>query len=144
MHIDDFVERMNHILPLLKRRMVSTEASPFLKGTITMPQYFALELLYDMKDAKMSDMARELNITGPAVTGIIDRLEKAGFTERVPSKSDRRVVFVKLTKKGIVLAEDMRVNLAKSLKETFGQLSEKERAAYITILEKVYKILTNK
>ncbi len=41
------------------------------------------------------DIARHAGLTTGAVTGILDRLEKAGFVERFRDASDRRKVFVR-------------------------------------------------
>lgn len=40
-------------------------------------------------------LAELTGLTTGAVTGVIDRLERAGFAERVPDSSDRRKVIVK-------------------------------------------------
>ncbi len=41
------------------------------------------------------DLGRETGLTTGAVTGILDRLEAAGFVERVRDSNDRRRVFVR-------------------------------------------------
>jgi DNA-binding MarR family transcriptional regulator len=41
------------------------------------------------------DLARATGLTTGAVTGILDRLEKAGLVERFRDTSDRRKVFVR-------------------------------------------------
>jgi DNA-binding MarR family transcriptional regulator len=41
------------------------------------------------------DLARHTGLTTGAVTGILDRLEKAGLVERFRDSSDRRKVFVR-------------------------------------------------
>jgi DNA-binding MarR family transcriptional regulator len=42
-------------------------------------------------------LAREAGLTTGAVTGVIDRLERAGFARRVPDPGDRRRVKVEVT-----------------------------------------------
>src|SRR5919201_431152 len=41
------------------------------------------------------ELAKITGLTSGAVTGVIDRLEKAGFVERVPDPEDRRKVLVR-------------------------------------------------
>ncbi|HEU4737228.1 MAG TPA: MarR family transcriptional regulator [Solirubrobacterales bacterium] len=43
------------------------------------------------------ELAAELGLTSGAVTGVIDRLERAGFARRVPDPADRRRVKVEVT-----------------------------------------------
>lgn len=46
------------------------------------------------------DLARATGLTSGAVTGIVDRLEKAGFARRVRDAVDRRKVYVRMTAAG--------------------------------------------
>jgi DNA-binding MarR family transcriptional regulator len=43
------------------------------------------------------ELARETGLTTGAVTGVIDRLERAGYARRVPDPEDRRRVKVEVT-----------------------------------------------
>ena len=45
----------------------------------------------------MADLADALVVTRGGVTKIIDRLVEAGFVERKPSASDRRVIYAEIT-----------------------------------------------
>src|ERR671919_608798 len=45
------------------------------------------------------ELARETGLTTGAVTGVIDRLERAGYARRVPDPADRRRVKVEVTPK---------------------------------------------
>jgi DNA-binding MarR family transcriptional regulator len=47
------------------------------------------------KPLTAGDLARATGLTTGAVTGIVDRLEKAGLVERFRNASDRRKVFVR-------------------------------------------------
>jgi DNA-binding MarR family transcriptional regulator len=42
-------------------------------------------------------LAAESGLTGGAVTGVVDRLERAGFARRVPDPADRRRIRVEVT-----------------------------------------------
>jgi DNA-binding MarR family transcriptional regulator len=43
------------------------------------------------------ELAAEVGLTSGAVTGVVDRLERAGFARRVPDPADRRRVKVEVT-----------------------------------------------
>jgi len=51
-------------------------------------------------------LAEITGLSTGAITGVVDRLEKAGFVERVPDRDDRRRVVIQGTKEG--RAPDMR------------------------------------
>ena len=49
---------------------------------------------------KLGDLAQHLGRSKAGITKMMDRLQKAGFVKRVPSKTDRRVIMARLTKRG--------------------------------------------
>lgn len=51
------------------------------------------------------ELATEVGLTSGAVTGAVDRLERAGFARRVPDPSDRRRVRVEVTPEFYARAE---------------------------------------
>ncbi len=48
-------------------------------------------------EMKISDLSDKIGLSNSTVSGIIDRLEKPGYVERIRSKEDRRVVHVRVT-----------------------------------------------
>ena len=53
------------------------------------------------------ELARETGLTTGAVTGVIDRLERAGYARRVPDPEDRRRVKVDVTPKFYARADQI-------------------------------------
>ncbi len=51
------------------------------------------------------ELAAEVGLTSGAVTGVVDRLERAGFARRVPDPADRRRVKVEVTAEFYARAE---------------------------------------
>lgn len=43
---------------------------------------------------KLSDISEKLSISNSTISGIVDRLEKQKYVERIRSKEDRRVIYV--------------------------------------------------
>ena len=54
---------------------------------------------------RLTDLSRRMLIRPPSVTGLLDRLERAGLIARSASDSDLRAKQVALTKKGRALVE---------------------------------------
>lgn len=52
------------------------------------------ELLVRKGPMTAGDLARESGLTTGAITGVVDRLEKAGWARREPDKADRRRVII--------------------------------------------------
>ena len=56
-----------------------------------------LNIIENASGLTAGDLAIQAGITPGAVTGVIDRLEKAGYARRVPDPADRRRVRVEVT-----------------------------------------------
>lgn len=72
---------------------------------ITLEQAGILFLLIEENGQAMSNLSRLLSLDNSTVTGLIDRLEKAGFARRRSNKNDRRVSLIHITPRGIKEAE---------------------------------------
>ncbi|MGC1090048.1 MAG: MarR family transcriptional regulator, partial [Candidatus Acidiferrum sp.] len=62
---------------------------------VTDTRCFELMSRYAQDDLTAGQLARATGFTTGAVTGILDRLEKAGLVERIRDLADRRKVFVR-------------------------------------------------
>ena len=62
---------------------------------VTDTRCFELMSRYSQPPLTAGDLARATGLTTGAVTGILDRLEKAGLVERFRDPADRRKVFVR-------------------------------------------------
>jgi DNA-binding MarR family transcriptional regulator len=67
-------------------------------------------------------------ISGPAITKLVDGLAKDGLARRVRSGTDRRVVLVEATKAGRRRLEEGRARRVNAVASALGQLDPRERA----------------
>lgn len=80
----------------------------FKKYGLSCAAYNALRILRGggAEGRTCNDIGGDLVAQVPDVTRLVDRLERAGLAERCRCQTDRRVVYVKITKKGLkVLAK---------------------------------------
>ena len=61
----------------------------------------------------LTELSREMHVSAPTVTGIIDRMERDGYVKRSHDPNDRRVIHVALTKKGEGIVGQFRDNIRK-------------------------------
>ncbi|WP_433497705.1 MarR family winged helix-turn-helix transcriptional regulator [Sphaerimonospora sp. CA-214678] len=61
---------------------------------LTATENKALDLLARRGPVTSGDLARELGLTPGAVTGLVDRLARAGYAQRLPDAADRRKTLV--------------------------------------------------
>lgn len=59
-----------------------------------------MQVIVKMKNPTLTGLARELNLTKPTVTVLVDRLAEKGYVTRVRSDEDRRVMYLHIARKG--------------------------------------------
>jgi DNA-binding MarR family transcriptional regulator len=68
---------------------------------VTLGQTGILFLLLENDGQTMTELSKALAVENPTLTGLVDRLERAGFVTRAPNPSDRRSYRIHITAEGI-------------------------------------------
>jgi len=105
---------------------------------LTPSQYNVLRILRgEGKPLPILEIASRTVTVVPGITGLIDRLEQAGFVQRERSETDRRVIFVALTAKGTKTVTDLDEPVLSLHKQMMGHLAQAELRELSRLLEKV-------
>jgi DNA-binding MarR family transcriptional regulator len=90
-----------------------------------------IDLLASAGSTTAGELAEATGLTTGAITGVIDRLERAGFARRAPDASDRRKVMIEPDLKKI---ERRIIPLFDSMGRSAAQLFERYSAAELTLI----------
>lgn len=104
---------------------------------LTAPQFNILNLLALRDDGagySQRELADTLVVDRSNVTGLIDRMESAGWVRRVDDPSDRRVYRVQLTASGRKLWQKVEPIYADVVEQVAGGLREKQIADTVALL----------
>ncbi len=82
----------------------------------------------------MSEVADGLRVTTPAITGLVDKLEKRGMLERVRDQEDRRVVRVRLVPRAQQMAEAHVADRRRKMRAVLEALTPEEQQGFIKAL----------
>ncbi|PQO39697.1 MarR family transcriptional regulator [Bremerella cremea] len=105
--------------------------------SLTGSQYNVLRILRgEGKPLPSLEIASRLIQVVPAITGLIDRLEKQELVSRVRCEKDRRVVYVEITDKALEVLSKIDQPLMTMHKHLIGHLSAEELQQLINLLEK--------
>ena len=85
-----------------------------------------------------AELARFLEISPPAVTNSLKRLETEGYIGRECSKEDGRNNVIRITEKGRSVLNDTRHRFSEVDKAMLGELSEDEIETFCALTEKMY------
>jgi len=89
----------------------------------------------------LRELAAEERISAPALSGHVDRLEKAGLLERVRDSADRRRVGLTLTAEGERQLRRVRARRTSWLAEHLRGLDDEELAAIEAAIEPLGRLL---
>ena len=135
-NIDRIAEEVAALMPMIARRIL---LGFFQSIDITQTQVFTIITIAEGAPIRLSELSHKLNISAPTVTGIVDRLEKLDYVERIPDRTDRRVIHVDLTPKGRALAKKFKSTITSKWKELLARLPEQEQEQYAAILRKIQR-----
>ena len=104
---------------------------------LTGPQLATLQAAANLGESSTGTLARAIHLSGPTVTGILDRLTKRGLVDRTRNGHDRRSVTVRLTSDG----EDVLAAAPSLLQDRFRQelvsLEEWEQTTILATLQRI-------
>ena len=113
----------------------------FKEFDLTASQTFSLIYLFEAKRAQkevnQKDIEREMDVSNPTVTGILNRLEHKGLIEGVESPSDARVRNIVVTEKALEIDKQLQIKFREAEEELIASLSEKEADELQRLLKKI-------
>lgn len=137
-------EKLTDIITVLRRCFIINLSKELNQGDISFPQYFLLGYLTQQSSLSMTEIARKMEHTTAAATGIIDRLERLGYVQRTHAKDDRRKILVKITRRGCTLVTKVHEDMIGGVLNVMSHLTENERKMWLCIYEKIIKIIQDK
>jgi DNA-binding MarR family transcriptional regulator len=135
------VQRVIELEARYMREVMRQERYALAKSEITEPQFWTLDILHEKGPCPVGLVCDALNSKPSSVTSMVDRLVELDLVHRERSEKDRRVVLLSLTSKGKTLLHETRKQQAKTIKEVFAHLTEKEREQYLALIEKMAEYL---
>ena len=105
---------------------------------LTKVQMILLVRLYFNDGQPQNDLAMLTNRDKASLTRLLDTMERKGLVVRVPSREDKRINLVHITKKGVEFYENARPHLKKIISEVQKGMSEEEIKFMINLLKKVH------
>jgi DNA-binding MarR family transcriptional regulator len=107
-----------------------------------LPPLSWFELLWAVKRSpngrpRMSDLAERLTLSRGGITKLVDRLEQAGYLERISCSEDRRSLQAELTPAGERILGEMREAYSAEVERHLASISPKDAEVLTTVLTRV-------
>nr|WP_319487528.1 MarR family transcriptional regulator [uncultured Caproiciproducens sp.] len=118
---------------------------------ISRGEYFTLHTIHHLTEhvddskpgAKITDLSNAAQMSKPAVSQMLNILEDKKLIERVMAKSDRRVVYVKLTEAGAEQLKRTHQQFHYWFDQIIEELGEEDTAELARLVNKLHTIMEN-
>ncbi len=140
-------EVLNNLLVTLFNQILNIEEKALKKGpynNLTINELHVIDAIGIGEVHPMSVIANKLEITVGTLTIAMNNLVKKGYATRDRSESDRRVVLVGLTEKGLEAYEHHRIFHEEMITYTVSTLSDQESDVLTESLIKITEYFNDK
>lgn len=132
MGIEKEIDKLLHVSELLEEELKSGKNFQHL----TPKQLYCIQVINELNNPSLSELAKVLKLTKPTVTVMVDRLEENKYVNKIKSDKDKRTAHLHLTEKGL-LAAQLHSNLHKLIaKKLSDRLNETEKQILEVLLKK--------
>jgi DNA-binding MarR family transcriptional regulator len=134
----------DEILAAIRRivRAVDLRSRALIRGhRISGPQLVTLREVARMGPVPVSALARAVSLGQPTVTGILNRLERAGLVRRDRSERDRRNVLCTITPQGASVLGEAPSLLQDRFRRELSRLAEWERSQMLATLQRIASLM---
>jgi len=115
--VEPNADRLADFIMFAQRSFLLDLSKELNKGSVSYAQFFLLGYLANEDYLTMTDISKKMGHSTAAATGLVDRLEKLGYVQRLHAADDRRKVMVQITRKGIEMVTRLRNSIADSITE---------------------------
>lgn len=132
-------EAVNDITDAIKK-LHSLSLNPVIEG-INSNEYLSLKVLIALHNKSVdhtvhvSDITKELKISAPSVTKILNGLEKKGLIFREIDKSNRRNTVVFVTEKGVFLKEQNDLVISEFIADVYSKVGRENIIHFLHLSE---------
>ena len=138
---DEYIVEIEKNLPHLIKHFHIANPKRLFGIKITLQQYVALGAIAKKGKAMVSELSKILEVAFSTVTELIVRLEKRHLVIKERDNSDKRIIWVKLTNRGLNLLQKINSQKKQHIKSILEKLEVFERETLIKALISVANIV---
>ena len=131
---------LTDIITILTTEIARIEEKTITKSRfseLTGKQMHYLEVISNLNNPNLSELATKLNLSKPSITAIIEKFEEKGFIRKVKSDEDRRVSHIHMAEEGKEI-EKVHRKIHMRISNMFtSKLTKNELKSLINLLSKI-------
>jgi len=131
---EQIAKEISQVIPTFIRHMY-----PYVFEPMEVPpsQILALVAIEENNGCTLSQLKREMHVSAPTISGIVERLVRDGFITRTEDRNDRRIKNVVLTKNGQMVLEKFRKNIKERWQQILNKVPVETAKSIIINLSKI-------
>ncbi|MGL4344432.1 MAG: MarR family winged helix-turn-helix transcriptional regulator [Cellulosilyticaceae bacterium] len=107
--------------------VMNSHMSCSMKGSgLTPQQTMIIKLVAHHGEVTMSTLCQEMSLAKATVSGIVQRLEEAGYIRKLKKDQDKRNTYIVFSDKGNKFASEFRETMNHSFEDLFENLTDDE------------------
>jgi len=111
------------------------------QNDVTFAQRKIMVMIDNAGPQKMSDIARQIQVTMSGATAVVDKMVQAGLVTREFSPSDRRVVLIALSEKGREVLRECVKAQEKLFESILDRLAPEKQTELLRSFEQIHTLL---
>ncbi|MGD9567740.1 MAG: MarR family winged helix-turn-helix transcriptional regulator [Sedimentibacter sp.] len=128
---------VGHITETTTKQISDAFSHRFQNTGVTRIQWIALYYIEKNKIISQRELSNLMNVKDSSAGRLIDRLERDGLVERKRNDSDRRIIYIQLTKKGNELFLELKPIGEKFSCDLIRDIKEEDLIIYESVLKKM-------
>lgn len=137
MNLEERADKVISYLGQMASKYVFARYNKGLLAELGKQEIFMLKILGESKRISMTELADHASVALSSATGMVDKLVEKGFVTRERTEEDRRLVFVKLTKRGqTAFQQDLKLRRGLGMR-MLSKLDEDEQEDLVRLLSKM-------
>ncbi|MCB1205957.1 MAG: MarR family transcriptional regulator [Verrucomicrobiae bacterium] len=142
--VEQNADRLADFIMFAQRSFLLDLSKELNKGNISYAQFFLLGYLANEDYLTMTDISKKMGHSTAAATGLVDRLEKLGYVQRLHAADDRRKVMVQITRKGIEMVSRLRNAIADSISQVMAAQESGDDEAHQPIYSQLKEFIASR
>jgi len=122
---EEIIENLFILMPLIKKKLIMHDKC---KEEIDLtPTHF--HILFSLEEVGMiatTHLAKQLMISNPNMTPLIQKLMNRHYIERIQNEEDRRYIYIQLTKEGKDLLKNIKLSIMEQFKLKIKNLNDQD------------------
>lgn len=136
----DYVSELDDVMSRLRRRMVTRSKHHHL-SQISDSHIVLMRRLVASEGMRMNEIATLLGVKPPAVSALVDHLEKVNVVDRVADPKDRRATIIRITDFGRQTWAEIDKRRTSEMRKYLAVLDEADKKDLLRICNKLLDAL---